>query len=297
MHEVPAPAPRQPQAEEGPHRAHRRLLRGGPLPLRPARRHPRRLQPGHRRGGSGPPRGDQQGIGLIQPLPLPYLERIRRVPGREGRDLRQRGSGGSTRTRRTSSPQFAIDPESWRAMYPEFRIDRGRVARLPGRPAGRRRRRASSPSASAGRSATTSRSRAPAYFGGGNWEFNVRGDLPRARGPRTTTAQFWFQHKYFDENGPEYWQGHRRLVRGAGRAIRTQALGWRRPSTTEFANSTSETRTQTETAFAAVLREADGQHRVPHPGHRRRSSSSPCCSSPGTPWRSRCASGRASWRC
>jgi putative ABC transport system permease protein len=60
----------------------------------------------------------------------------------------------------------------------------------------------------------------------------------------------WIQHRYFYEKAPSYWQG---IV--GWYVVRVQdpgaAVGVARAIDAEFANSASETRTQTESAFAA----------------------------------------------
>jgi putative ABC transport system permease protein len=91
--------------------------------------------------------------------------------------------------------------------------------------------------------------KSPGYLGGGGWDFNVRGIYHGTR-PQDDEGQFWLQHKYFYERAPPYWQG---IV--GWYIVRVEnpdeALGVAKAIDGEFANSTSETRTQTESAFAA----------------------------------------------
>jgi putative ABC transport system permease protein len=63
-------------------------------------------------------------------------------------------------------------------------------------------------------------------------------------------TQFWLRHDYFYEKAPPYWQGivGWYVVRVANA---DQALSVARAIDAEFGNSASETRTQTESAFAA----------------------------------------------
>jgi putative ABC transport system permease protein len=91
--------------------------------------------------------------------------------------------------------------------------------------------------------------KAPGYLGGGSWDFNVRGIYTGSR-PQDDTGQMWIQHKYFYEKAPPYWQGivGWYVVRVEDPAA---ALSVAKAIDREFANSTSETRTQTESAFAA----------------------------------------------
>jgi putative ABC transport system permease protein len=63
-------------------------------------------------------------------------------------------------------------------------------------------------------------------------------------------TQLWLRHDYFYEKAPQYWQGivGWYVVRVADA---DQALSVARAIDAEFGNSASETRTQTESAFAA----------------------------------------------
>jgi putative ABC transport system permease protein len=93
--------------------------------------------------------------------------------------------------------------------------------------------------------------KAPGYLGGGSWDFNVRA-IYRGSRPQDDENQFWLQHRYFYEKAPAYWQG---IV--GWYVVRVQdhdqALAVARAVDQEFANSASETRTQTESAFAAAM--------------------------------------------
>ena len=185
--------------------------------------------------------------GLIQPLPMPYQERIRRLPG--VKDVTHATwFGGVYQDPKNFFAQFVIDPDEWRGMYPEFKVpddqwrdflaDRQGVVigaklaqrfgwklggRIPLKP--------------------------PGYLGGGSWDFNVRA-IYRGTRRQDDETQMWIQHKYFYEKAPKYWQGivgwYVVRVGDPNEAMRVvKAID------TEFANSTSETRTQTESAFAA----------------------------------------------
>ena len=72
--------------------------------------------------------------GLIQPLPLPYLDRIRRLPGVK-EVAHATWFGGIYQDPKNFFAQFAIDPDQWLAMYPEFKVDEAEWA--PSRPTGR----------------------------------------------------------------------------------------------------------------------------------------------------------------
>lgn len=182
---------------------------------------------------------------IIQPLPLPYFERIKRLPG--VKDVAHATwFGGIYQDPKNFFPQFAIVPDDWLRMYPEFEVNQAEwkafladrqgviigeklAARFGWKPG------------------TRVPLRAPLF--GGTWEFNVRG-IYRGTRPKDDETQFWLRHDYLYEKAPAFWKG---LVgwyvvriadpdRGAAvaKAIDEQ-----------FANSPSETRTQTESAFAA----------------------------------------------
>jgi putative ABC transport system permease protein len=89
----------------------------------------------------------------------------------------------------------------------------------------------------------------PGYLGGGSWDFNVRA-IVRGTRPYDDEGQFWLQARYFYEKAPPYFRGLvgwyvvRVANPDAGLAV-AKAID------AEFANSANETRTQTESAFAA----------------------------------------------
>jgi putative ABC transport system permease protein len=185
--------------------------------------------------------------GLIQLLPLPYMDRIRRLPG--VKDVTHATwFGGVYQDERNFFPQFVIEPDAWLAMYPEFRVPQDewrafladRQAVVVGRKLALRY------GWKIGDRVTL---KAPAYLGGGAWDFNVRGIYHGTR-PQDDEGQLWLQHKYFYEKAPRYFQGlvgwYVVRVSDPDRAVEVaKAIDH------EFANSTSETRTQTESAFAA----------------------------------------------
>ena len=60
-------------------------------------------------------------MGFIQPIPISYIEKIRAVPGVE---LVTHASwfGGIYQDPSTNVFQFAVEPETYMAMYPEFKL-------------------------------------------------------------------------------------------------------------------------------------------------------------------------------
>ncbi len=186
---------------------------------------------------------------MIQPLPLPYKERLKGIPGVK-HVAHAIWFGGIYQDPKNFFGQFAIVPDDWLVMYPEFRVsdaewnafkaDRQGVvvgAKLADR--------------FGWKIGDRVPLQAPSFMGGGAWEFNVRGIYHGTR-KNDDETQFWLRYEYLVEKGPEIWKG---------------IVGWYTVRVTnpdaapavaklideEFANSSSETRTQTESAFAASM--------------------------------------------
>jgi len=185
--------------------------------------------------------------GVIQPLPLPYMERIRRIRG--VKDVaHSTWFGGVYQDAKNFFPQFVIVPEDWKRMYPEFQVPddqwRDFVADRQGVVVGTKL------AARFGwKIGDTIPLKPPGYLGGGSWDFHVRAIYHGTR-PQDDEGQMWIQHRYFYEKAPRYWQG---IV--GWYIVRVQdpenALAVAKAIDAEFANSQSETRTQTESAFAS----------------------------------------------
>ena len=130
--------------------------------------------------------------------------------------------------------------------------------------------------------------------GASTWEFNICGIYDGDKKGVDTTP-FFFNYDYFDE-ARQFGQGQvgwyviriNDPAKAPEIAKRIDAM---------FANSSAETKTTTEKAFAAGVRQADRRHRRDHPRASSRRCSSRSCSWPPTRWRSRCASARASSPC
>jgi putative ABC transport system permease protein len=185
--------------------------------------------------------------GLMQPLPLAYYDRIKRIPGVTAAAY-STWFGGVYQDPKNFFAQFAVDPEAWHAMYPEFVIDEAQwrdfLADRQGAVVGRK---------LAQRFGWKIGDRvplkAPSYLGGGSWDFNIRA-IMRGTRPQDDEGQFWMQARYLYEKAPPYWKGivGWYVVRVASP---DEAVGVARAIDAEFANSASETRTQSESAFAA----------------------------------------------
>jgi len=187
--------------------------------------------------------------GVIQPLPLPYMERIRRLPGVKD-VVHSTWFGGVYQDPKNFFSQFVVEPEAWRGMYPEFQVPddqwRDFVADRQGIVVG-----AKLAQRFGWKIGDHVPLKAPGYLGGGSWDFNLRA-IYRGTRPQDDEGQLWLQHKYFYERAPSYWQG---IV--GWYIVRVEdpgtALAVARAIDLEFANSASETRTQTESAFAAAF--------------------------------------------
>jgi putative ABC transport system permease protein len=185
--------------------------------------------------------------GLMQPLPLAYYERIKRLPGIKNAAY-STWLGGVYQDPKNFFPQFAVEPEAWRAMYPEFLIPDAQWADFL----------ADRQGAVVGRKLAQRFGwkvgdhvpmKVPGYLGGGSWDFNVRA-IYAGRRAQDDEGQFWLQARYLYEKAPPYWKGivgwYVVRVSSPDDAVRVaHAID------EEFANSPSETRTQTESAFAA----------------------------------------------
>lgn len=186
---------------------------------------------------------------MIQPLPIAYKERLRRTPGVKNVAFAV-WFGGVYQDPKNFFGQFAIVADDWLAMYPEFKVDpdqwKAFKADRQGVVVGQK---------LADRFGWKIGDRvplqAPSFMGGGSWEFNVRGIYHGTR-KNDDETQFWLRHEYLVEKAPPFWKG---------------IVGWYTVRITnpdaapaiakmideEFSNSANETRTQTESAFAASM--------------------------------------------
>ena len=183
---------------------------------------------------------------IINPIPLSYRDKILRIPGVKY-VTHNNWFGGVYKDERNFFPQFVIDPENQRQVFPEFSVPEDQwntfVKDREGAIVGAR---------------TMERfhwkvgDRIPiktTLYGGGSWELNVDGVYHGKRAQDDET-QFWFQWDYFEERIPDRLKGN---------------IGWyvlrvdnpdqspriAKAIDEEFANSPYETKTETESAFAA----------------------------------------------
>jgi putative ABC transport system permease protein len=183
-------------------------------------------------------------VSLIQPLPFAYRDRLLRIPG-VAQATFANWFGGVYQDEKNFFPQFAIDKEHYRDLFPEFRIPDDQwqafLTDKEGCVIG---------VGLAERFGWKLGDRIPirGTIFPGAWEFNVRAIY---RGGRTQddTTQFWFRWDYLDERkvlekGFVGWYTVR--VANPDDAVRVA-----RAIDEEFANSAFETKTDTEKAFAA----------------------------------------------
>lgn len=183
-------------------------------------------------------------VSLTQFLPYSYKDRIALIPGVKAVTFAV-WFGGVYQDERNFFAQFAVDKESWGLMYPEYKVPKDQwaafLADREGCIVGR---------GTAEKFGFKLGDRIPmkAPIWGGVWEFNVRGIYDGSRTEDDVT-QMWVRY--------DYWQERTPFAKGA--------VGWyvvrvedpdRAPQVVtaiddRFANSSWETKTDTERAFAA----------------------------------------------
>ncbi len=186
-------------------------------------------------------------IGLIQTLPLAYRDKILRIPGVKA-VTHNHWFGGVYQEEKNFFPQFAVDVENQRQVFPELVVPDDQwktfVNDRQGAIVGAR---------TAKRFGWNVGDRIPikdALYGTQRtWEFNLDG-IYHSEKEGGDEGQFWFQWKYFDENVPRFMKST------AGWYVLKlespdEAVGVAKAIDERFANSTNETKTETESAFAA----------------------------------------------
>ncbi len=182
---------------------------------------------------------------IIQPLPLAYADKIKRIPGIK-EITHDNWFGGVYQDERNFFPQFAIDVENQRKVFPEFDVPEDQWETFV-----KDRQGAIAGAATAKRFGWKVGDRIPikGTFLGGMWEFNLDGIYHGTRQADDET-QFWFQWQRFEEQVPAQFKGHvgwyTVKLENANDALQiSKAID------NEFANSPFETHTDTEKAFAA----------------------------------------------
>ena len=183
-------------------------------------------------------------VSLIQPLPLSYRDRLLRISGIK-QVTYDNWFGGVYQDEKNFFPQFAIDVEHQRAMYPEFIVPEELWQAFAGDREG-----AIAGQSLADRFGWKIGDRIPikGTIYTGPWEFNLRG-IYRGTRAQDDTTQFWFHWDFLEERrafgkGDVGWY----VVRVTNPDLSVQVA---KTIDTEFANSPFETKTDTEKAFAA----------------------------------------------
>ena len=186
-------------------------------------------------------------VSIIQPIPLSYRDKILRIPGVTS-VTHDNWFGGVYQDEKNFFPQFAIDPENQRQVYSELIVPDDQwnafLKDRQGAIVGAR---------TAKRFGWKIGDRIPIkttiYGGGGAWEFVIDG-IYHGQRPQDDETQFWFQWDYFEERVPQGFKGlagwYTVKLDSPDDALRVvKAID------AEFANSPYETKTETESAFAA----------------------------------------------
>jgi len=186
-------------------------------------------------------------VSIIQPLPLAYRDKIQRIPGVKA-VTHNNWFGGIYQEEKNFFPQFVIDVENQRQVIPELVVPDDQWQNFV-----KDRQGAIAGAKTAKRFGWKIGDRIPiknaGYGATGTWEFNLDGiyHSERAGGDET---QFWFQWDYFEERVPSSFKGNAgwyvvKLDSPDNAASVANAID------KMTANSSFETKTETESAFAA----------------------------------------------
>jgi putative ABC transport system permease protein len=189
---------------------------------------------------------------FLNTIPLAYRDKILRIPGVKY-VTHNNWFAGVYQDEKLSFPQFAIDPDWQRQVYPEFIISdeqwKDFLKDRQGAIAGAK---------TAARFHWKIGDRVPlratiygSDYRSGTWEMNLVG-IYRGKRPQDDETQFWFKWDYFDDKMPAHLKGQIGwyVVRVENAADSPRIA---KTIDDEFANSSNETRTATESAFAAEM--------------------------------------------
>jgi putative ABC transport system permease protein len=186
-------------------------------------------------------------VSIIQPLPLSYRDKILRIPGVKA-ITHNNWFGGVYQEEKNFFPQFVIDVENQRQVIPELIVPDDQWANFV-----EDRQGAIVGASLAKRFGWKIGDHIPiknALFGGpAVWDFNIDG-IYHGKRPQDDETQFWFQWDYFEERMPQSFKGN------AGWFVLKLDNPDDAPRVAKaiddmFANSPYETKTETESAFAA----------------------------------------------
>ena len=185
-------------------------------------------------------------VSIINLIPLKYRDQILQIPGVKS-ITHNNWFGGVYQDEKNFFPKFVIDPENQRQVFPELIVLddqwnaflKDRLGAIAG-------------ASTAERFHWKVGDRIPiktTLYGGGSWEFNLDG-IYHGQRPEDDETQFWLQWDYFEERVPEQVKGqigwYVLRVNNPEDSVRVA-----KAIDDKFANSPSETKTETESAFAA----------------------------------------------
>lgn len=183
-------------------------------------------------------------VSIIQPLPLSYRDRMLQIPGVKQATYAN-WFGGVYQDEKNFFPQYAVDLATWRDMYPEFVVPEDQWKAFSTDREG-----AIVGSDLAKRYGFKVGDRVPikGTIFQGTWDFNIRG-IYQGKRPQDDNTQFWFRWDYLEERRPwgkGYVGWYVLRVNNPDDSARIA-----RTVDDMFANSPSETKTETEKAFVA----------------------------------------------
>jgi putative ABC transport system permease protein len=185
-------------------------------------------------------------ISLIMPLPLSYQERLRQIDNVSEATFAT-WFGAIYQEPKNFFPQFAIDTDTYRTVFPEFEISDAEwnafLSDREGAVVGK---------VTADRFGWKAGDRIPLQgtIWTGTWEFNIRGIYEGSRSG-DDESQFWFQWKYLEERRQTSFGGGTVGWYTVKIDDPDQAVTVSRAIDEGFSNSAYETSTETEQAFAA----------------------------------------------
>ena len=186
-------------------------------------------------------------VSIIQPLPLAYRDKILRIPGVKA-VTHNNWFGGVYQDEKNFFPQFVIDVENQRQVLPELVVPDDQWQNFV-----KDRQGAIVGAKTAQRFKWKIGDRIPiknvAYGVSGTWEFNLDG-IYHSEKAGGDESQFWFQWDYFEERVPERFKGN------VGWYVvkldsPDNAVSVAKAIDEMAANSSYETKTETESEFAA----------------------------------------------
>jgi putative ABC transport system permease protein len=196
-------------------------------------------------------------ISLIMPLPLSYQERLRQIDNVSEATFAT-WFGAIYQEPKNFFPQFAIDTDTYRTVFPEFEISdeqwQSFLADREGAVVGKR---------TAERFGWKVGDRIPLQgtIWTGTWEFNIRAIYEGTRSG-DDESQFWFQWKYLEERRQTSFGGGTVGWYTVKIDDPDQAVNVSRAIDERFSNSAYETSTETEQAFAAGFAKQIGNIRM-----------------------------------